>query len=166
MATKSATSMTKSSVAIKTFVTFRVAGDTLDPLDVTALFKMKPTHQHRKGQEYSTGKSKVLPKTGVWFFSTETESTSRNIYVHIKILLSYVFGDSRLDGGIRILKLRDLLEQKQLTATMTFFWYGKANASYPSIPDELIDLLKLVPVQIEYDFDRDEDLHPQRLKAA
>lgn len=71
-----------------------------------------------------------------------------------------------LENAARMLRLRDLLEQKQLTATMTFFWYGRANSQYPTIPNELIDVSRLIPIQIEYDFDRDEDSHPQRLRAA
>ena len=71
MAPKSATSTTKSERTLSTFVTFRVAGDALDPDEVTRLMEIRPTHAYRKGEQYSTGRSQVVAQTGVWMFSTD-----------------------------------------------------------------------------------------------
>ena len=61
------------------------------------------------------------------------------------------------------MKLGEFLKGKNLTATVTLFWHGKSNASYPKIPTELIEFFEAFPIGIELDFDRDED---RRRKAA
>jgi hypothetical protein len=41
-------------------------------------------------------------------------------------------------------------------AANTCFWHGLANVRKPSIPCSVTDLLKLIPAEIETDFDVDE----------
>jgi hypothetical protein len=70
--------------------------------------------------------------------------------------------DEKLSIAKRFLELSRYLEQKGLTATMTFFWHGVPHAPYPKIPDQLLELFTLIPIEVEIDFDRDEDLSPRR----
>ncbi len=61
-----------------------------------------------------------------------------------------------------VLRLKEFLESKGLTASMTFFWHGQPHSTYPVIPEELTTVLNLVPVHTEIDFDRDENAAQSR----
>jgi len=168
----------KSERLVKTFATFRIAGDTLNPLEVTQLLRVQPTHAHRKDEKYSTGRSEIVGKTGVWLFSTDQISLSDNLYEHIGLIFT-VLGLIRSRAGIgeaseeeranaiaHILRLERLLKQNSLTATMTFFWHGPHNVPYPKVPEAFIGLFQLIPIALEMDFDRDEEVPPRRAKVA
>lgn len=176
--TKSGASMTKSKETIKTFVTFRIAGDQLVPDEITKLLHVLPSHSHRKGEAYSTGKSTIAPTTGVWLFSTERITTSRSFDVHLQAAL-FLLGFMRqpgspTGGGLQgefdalanFLRLKRIIDDKSLTAAMTFFWHGAAGAEYPAVPDGLKDLFDLVPIAIETDFDREDELPASRRQKA
>jgi hypothetical protein len=161
---------TKSDQTEKAFVTFRISGDDLIPDEVTRLLGIRPTHAHSKGEEYSTGRSTIIGRTGVWMFSTDHISLSSNLFVHLELMFS-ILGFNRSSGAIgnpssvehdlnpmlRILRLKEFLKNKSLSATMTLFWHGSSGLAYPKLPDALIDLFTLIPIAIESDFDRDED---------
>jgi hypothetical protein len=172
MAAKSATSLTKSDQTMKAFVTFRVTGDKLAPDEVTQLLKVQPTHIRVKGTPYSTGRSdNIVPSTNIWFFSTDSVIVSHNIFDHIRLAL-FVLGfigpsvieqlDTTANGRFiqfpRLLSLKSLLEKVTAKATMTFFWHGGAASIDPKVPEELFDLLRLAQIDVEVDFDKDEDL--------
>jgi hypothetical protein len=171
MAAKSATSSTKSDQTIRTFVTFRVTGDELDPDAVTQLLKVRPTHARLKGKSYSTGKSEnIIPSTNIWFFSTDTVMSSQNIVDHIRLVL-FVLGlmgasgvhslDATMNGNnapfARLLSLRAFLTKSSAKATMTFFWHGASGSTSPKISEQLFDMLRLIEVDGDIDFDKDED---------
>lgn len=162
-------SSTNSEGAIKTFVTLRVAGDSLVPEEVSLVLRTQPTHSHLKGEKYSTGKSREIAGcTGVWIFDTDRFVYSRNWLDHIQLAFFIVglWGSSarwedwseQFDSLSRILHLKTLLEQKDLTATMTLFWHGSAESAAPKLPAKLFEVLKLIPINVELDFDRDEKL--------
>src|ERR1700750_1370596 len=91
MAAKSAKSTTKSDTAtLKTFVTFRLAGDTLDPDAVTPALRADPTTPHANGAQCTTGRSTVVPDTGVWLLSTDKISLSDNFYEHLQLALEII----------------------------------------------------------------------------
>lgn len=56
-------------------------------------------------------------------------------------------------------RLKDFLKVRSLTAGVTLFWHGAAAAA---IPDAFKQVLAEVPVSVETDFDRDEDLGNSR----
>ena len=153
--------------AIKTFVTLRIAGDSLVPEEVSCILRTHPTHSHLKGDKYSTGKSRgIVGSTGVWIFDTDKLVYSRNWHDHMRLIF-FVVGlwssgtrlegwSEQLDGFSRILQLKSLLEKKELSATLTFFWHGAVDSVAPELPAKLFDVLKLVPINVELDFDKDE----------
>lgn len=145
------------------------------PDEVTDLLKVIPVHTHKKGQPYTTGRSNIVPTTGIWLFSTDRITTSQNFYGHLKVallLLGFLPGGredladtspmATLGTVANILRLKAFLAARDLTATMTFFWHGKPHTAYPGIPEELTTVLSLVPVHTEIDFDRDEAAAPSR----
>jgi hypothetical protein len=165
MAARSATSTTKSDATLKTFVTFRVAGDALDPDEVTRVLRVNPTHAHRKGESYSTGRSTIVPDTGVWLLSTERLSSSENFYFHLGLALQMLgllpsnlpsSGDERLAVTARYLALSRFLRERKLTATLSCFWHGAAGATKPTLPDILVEMFADIPIGLDIDFDRDE----------
>jgi hypothetical protein len=170
--------MTKSDQTLKTFVTFRIAGDGLVPDEVTELLKVPPAHAHAKGVRYSTGRVEILPTTGVWFFSTDRLSISKNWVEHLALALVVIGlvqrpqlspslpAEGELESVSRVLALGRFLQQKGLTATLSVFWHGAPQATEPQIPNQITDFLRLIPIQIETDFDRDEVASPRRSRAA
>ena len=176
MALKSATSSTRSDKGVKAFVTFRVAGDTLSPNEVTNLLRVTPTHAHCLGEQYSTGRSTIVGKTGVWLFSTDRIMLSSNLYDHLGLIFT-IFGlsapssmkfsaeEGEFSRVARFLRLRNFLEEHSLTATLTLFWHGPQAIAYPKIPNELIELFELIPIRVETDFDKEEE-SPRRAPRA
>jgi hypothetical protein len=53
-------------------------------------------------------------------------------------------------------RLQQLLRRRSLRVSVSCFWHGSAGAKKPSIPRSVTDLLKLIPAEIETDFDVDE----------
>jgi len=165
MATKSGTSVMKSdSATIKTFVTFRVAGDTLDPDEVTRVLRAYSSHAHRKGERFTTANSAIVPDTGVWLLSTDKIFLSNHFHEHLQLALKILgiypvdlSGESdSLRAATRCLKIKQFLQDRKLTATLSCFWHGEPRASYPQIPEELSNLFELIPIGLDIDFDRDE----------
>lgn len=159
MATKSETSLTKSNHTVKAFVTFRVAGATLSPDSITKLLRIHPTHTHKAGETYSTGRSKITPKSGIWLFSTDKILLSKDLYEHIDLVLILLgWGRSPRDrDNVALFRLaRFLRKEPSLSATLSLFWYGTRDATEPKIPDSLIEFLRLMRISVETDFDRDE----------
>ena len=165
---------------IRTFITFRIAGDDLIPDEITNLLKIVPSHVHRKGEAYSTGRSNIVPATGLWLFSTDRITTNQDFAVHLEVAallllgilpsLGNRFSESRLatsfDAVGNILRLKELLVRRHLTATMTFFWHGEVSAEPPAIPEGLTPFLDLIPIHTEIDFDREEKVTPSRRRRA
>jgi hypothetical protein len=176
MALKSATSSTKSDRGVKAFVTFRLAGDRLSPDEVTKLLRVNPTHAHRRGEQYSTGRSNITGATGVWLFSTDRIMLSGNLYDHLGLIFT-ILGLSRspsvkfsseegeFSRVARFLRLKNFLEDHSLSATLTLFWHGPQAIAYPKVPNELIELFELIPIRVETDFDKDEE-SPRRAPRA
>jgi hypothetical protein len=48
------------------------------------------------------------------------------------------------------------VRRKSLQVSLSCFWHGPANAKKPSVPRSITELLKLIPADIETDFDTDE----------
>src|ERR1700744_5865244 len=78
------------SAEIHAFATFRVAGDTLDPNEVTNVLRVRPTHAHRKGEAYRVGSrgAVITPRTGVWYLSTQHLVESSDLRDHFNYLLN------------------------------------------------------------------------------
>src|SRR5690349_21998216 len=87
-AMSSATSTTKSENATRAFATLRLAGDALDPDEITRIVKERPTRAYRKGQRYRSGPHgpEETGKTGVWFFSTRRKIPSKDLADHLNAL--------------------------------------------------------------------------------
>ncbi len=63
--------MTKSTTSdgtVRTFATFTVVGDRLDPDEVTEILKIRPNLAYAKGEKYDAGEraGPLMGKTGVW----------------------------------------------------------------------------------------------------
>jgi len=164
-ASTSGTSLTKSE-PFKTFVTFRIVGDDLNPNQITEFLKIKPTTSYRKGERYYGGDKSVnlLGRTGVWYLSTDQYIESKNLSDHFAFLLMSLLirgqNNARAADSVQLatnlFDLKRLLDENSLRATITCFWYGTAGSKKPSIPDTVTNIFKLVGAEIESDFDTDE----------
>lgn len=169
---------------LKTFVTFRVVGDQLDPNEISAVLKLNPTIAYRNGQPYKPSErssSTLIGKTGMWFYSTEREVKSTNFKDHIDTLMAHlaledisemleddsaaamrILARHWLSWGLqplprfltgRLQQLQSVLRAKNLTASVSCYWYGQDHATPPEFPKHLAKRLAEVPITIEYDFD-------------
>jgi hypothetical protein len=140
------------SPATHAFVTFRVAGNALDPADVTKILHIAPTHAHRMGETYRSGPIKGRPitgKSGVWYFSTDRLVESAELDDHLAYVRKFLHAGSR-----RL--LHDLLGKQHLTAALTCFWHGQPHAKPPIVPGDVRELLGSLPATIETDFATDD----------
>jgi hypothetical protein len=158
MATTSETSTTRSRAAeaVRAFATLRVTGDDLVPNEITKLIKILPTKAYAKGEHYSGGPRSpdLIGRTGVWFFATDGVVAGNNLADHLAFLARLLLPGSGEAGPLP--RLQQLLRRRSLRVSVTCFWHGPAEARKPSIPRSVSDLMKLIPAEIETDFDVDE----------
>lgn len=158
MASTSETSSTRSRTteAVRAFATLRVSGDDLVPNEITKLIKILPTKAYAKGEHYSGGPRSpdLIGRTGVWFFATDGVVAGNNLSDHLAFLARLLLPGSGEAGPLP--RLQQLLRRKSLRVSVTCFWHGPADARRPSIPRSVTDLLKLIPAEIETDFDVDQ----------
>ncbi len=156
LAMSSVTSTTKSDNMIRAFATLRFAGDALDPDEISRVVKEQPTKAYRKGQTYRSGPHgpDVTGRTGVWYFSTKRKIMSKDLADHLNVLERLVapFGDQ----GARLKELRDIMENKNLRAHVTFFWRGPPGVQRPSIPPIATATLHRLPADIQPDIETED----------
>ena len=141
---------------VRAFATLRVAGDDLVPDEVTKILKIVPTTAYAKGEHYAAGSRSpdLVGRTGVWFFSTKGVVAGSQLADHLAFLARLLLPGSGETGPLPRLQL--LLRRRSLRVAVSCFWHGPAGARKPSIPRSVSDLLKLIPAEIETDFDVDE----------
>jgi hypothetical protein len=140
---------------VSAFATLRVSGDDLVPAEVTKILKILPTKAYAKGEHYAGGPRSpdLTGRTGVWFFSTDTVVAGNNLADHLSFLARLLLPGSGEAGPMP--RLQQLLRRRSLRVSVSCFWHGPADAKKPAIPRSFTDLLKLVPADIETDFDVD-----------
>jgi hypothetical protein len=146
----------RTSEPVRAFATLRVAGDDLVPDEVTRILKIIPTSAYAKGEHYSAGPRSpdLIGRTGVWFFSTNGVVAGNQLADHLGFLARLLLPGSGEAGPLP--RLQQLLRRRMLRVSLSCFWHGPATARKPSIPRSITDLLKLIPAEIETDFDVDE----------
>jgi hypothetical protein len=151
---------------VRTFATFRIVGDRLEPDQITNFLKIRPTQAYAKGEQYTAGprSANLLGRTGVWYLSTDQFVASSDLNDHLNYLLRALQlggrrSDRATDGAqltANLLDLRRLMDEKALRAVVTCFWYGPAGVRKPSIPRGTAEVFNLIDADIETDFDADE----------
>ena len=158
MATRSATSTTNSerNGSVKAFATLRIAGDQLQPDQVTRILKIIPTKAFAKGEHYSGGPRSpdLIGRTGVWYFCTDGIVAGNRLSDHLDFIERLLHGRQGVIGPMR--ELQQLLRRQSLHAVVTCFWHGPAGARRPAIPRSISATFKAIPAEIEADFDADE----------
>jgi hypothetical protein len=181
MAPRSAISTMKSDKSMRTFISLRVVGPTLEPDEITKLLGVYPTHVHKNGETYSTGRTSITPTSGMWLLATDKMFLTPDLASHIRLILvlfgldKVLFGldklqaayESRSPDGIAFFRLAERLQtDASLSATMSFFWHGGPNSTAPTVPDLLLQLLALLHIHVELNFDKDEPASPRGSRAA
>ena len=149
----------------KTYVTFRVVGDTLAPEAVTRALRIFPSIQYSKGQTYFAGSrtGNLVGKSGVWSLTTDKLVASNNLRDHLAYLLGVLIPD-RQDAN-PLFQLHALLSKhNDWRADLSCFWHGRERAKKPSIPKFVTEVMNFLPAAIETDFATDSPTeHEQRL---
>ncbi|GEM_PF-2816814 len=158
MAPISEISSTKSEAVgtVKTYATLRVSGDRLAPERITRILKVVPTGAYRKGGTYAAGprNANLIGRTGLWYFSTDGFVASDNLEDHLYYLLGLLI-PGRTDAA-PLTALRKLIEREALRGDVTCFWHGRHGAKPPAVPRNVAATLRLLPAEVETDFDTDE----------
>jgi hypothetical protein len=142
----------------RAFATFRIAGNSLRPQEVTELMGRQPTLSYAKGEKYQKKNRTYVGRTGVWYISTDGLVESNQLEDHVRFLFSVL----KLSPD-RLKSLRRLIDNQSLHAVMTVFWSGSPDARLPhSLPardaDTLFTLARDIPFRIERpDFANDLD---------
>lgn len=154
----SATSMTRSDEgAIEAFATLRFVGDALDPDEISHAVKQQPTRAYRKGEKYQPGarSPELVGKTGLWYISTKRTVSSKNLADHLDALVRLI--SPFADEDRRLKELREIMERRNLTAHVTFFWRGIPGADKPSLSSVTIAPIHRLPADVEVDFENEDD---------
>lgn len=155
----------KSELSVRTpFASFRVRGKSLDPSQITNILHVFPTVAYAKGMKYEAGErtGTLVGRTGVWLLSTRGTVASDNLVDHLGYIIGILVPDTRNFEPLTKLHLV-LAKHKDLKADVSCFWHGHFGETHPSIPKPMSDLLKLLPADIELDFDTDsEEAHQRR----
>jgi hypothetical protein len=140
---------------VRAFATLRVAGDDLVPDEVTKVLKIVPTTAYAKGEHYAAGPRSpdLVGRTGVWFFSTKGVVAGNQLADHLGFLARLLLPGSGEAGPLP--RLQQLVRRRSLRVAVSCFWHGPAGGRKPSIPRSVGDVLKLIPAEIETDFDAD-----------
>jgi hypothetical protein len=149
-----ATSTTKTDTKAdrKAFVTLRLAGDDLDPAEISAVLPVKPTRAHRKGEEFFAGPhaGKLRGRTGIWYLATDKLVPSDDLEGHLAFVQKLLYptpGDES-----RITMLRDILERTRSLAHITCFWRGDPGETAPPILEQFKSAVAHLAGDIETDF--------------
>jgi len=98
----------------------------------------------------------LVGRTGVWLLSTKEIVASENLYHHLLFIVGILVPDHK--DFIPLTQLRVLLaKQKDLHADVACFWHGRYGEKRPSIPRAITEFLKLIPAELEVDFETDSE---------
>lgn len=136
----------------KAFVTFRFAGDDLDPAEIAAILPIMPTRAHRKGEEFYAGShaGTLRGRTGIWFLATDKLVDSDDLADHVNFIERLLYpepGDDR-----RVTATREILTRTHSHARATCFWHGDPGEPAPQIPDGFRSAMQPLAAHIEIDF--------------
>jgi hypothetical protein len=164
MATTWGTSEMKSELPGRApFASFRVRGDSLDPANITSILHVHPTVAYSKGMKYEAGErtGTLVGQTGVWLFTSRRIVASENLSEHLSYIVKLLVPDA---GNVEpLIKLHNFLSKHtDCRADVRCFWHGDFGDKRPSIPKPLSDLFKLLPANIELDFDTDNEAAHRR----
>jgi len=150
----------------KTYVTFRVAGDSLTPDAITKSLRLVPTLQYAKGQTYFAGPrtGELLGKSGVWLLTTDKLVASYDLREHLAYLLGILIPDRQ--DATPLFQLHALLSKhKDWHTDLLCFWHGRIGAKKPSIPRYVSGVMKFLPATIETDFATDAPAGREQQRA-
>jgi len=147
---------------VKTFATLRIVGDRLIPAQVTRILKIVPTRAYAKGETYHGGErtGDLVGKTGVWYFATDRVVASSELVDHLIFLAHLLCGSS--PESVPLTRLNALVKRRSLRVVISCFWYGRIGAKPPAIPRAVAEFFRLLPAEIEADFDTDEEPEARR----
>ncbi|HEV2334363.1 MAG TPA: DUF4279 domain-containing protein [Stellaceae bacterium] len=136
----------------KAFVTLRLAGDDLDPREISAILPVAPTRAHKKGEEFVAGPhvGKLRGRTGIWFLATDKLVPSDDLGDHLAFVHDLLYPEPNDDR--RIKRLRDILGHAHSQAHITCFWRGDPGETAPKIPGRFKLAIEPLVADIETDF--------------
>lgn len=168
-------SKTSSDGTVRAFASLHISGNNLRPDEITEAMGLYPIEAHAKDQQFhlENNREKITARTGVWYFDTEKIINSQRLSDHVNFLVATLCPEGTLFGMlapvapsaepmprlIKLLKLRTILQKRELHAVAGFFWHGVSGAKHPTIPRPVHQLFKSVPIEIEQDFEAEEGRH-------
>ncbi|MEM5788547.1 MAG: DUF4279 domain-containing protein [Syntrophobacteraceae bacterium] len=130
---------------IKTNVSFRIGGESIDPIQITNELSIHPSRSCAKGDEYTSHNGRILRRSiGHWSISTEWLLESTSTEKHAKLLLTILKPAYR-----SILKY---VEDPKTGTSIVFWWETDAgHGGFSLSPDTMKRLCKFCN-DIEFHF--------------
>jgi hypothetical protein len=128
------------------YVSFSVAGDSLNPEFWTTYFGIAPDFAVVKGQRFKTpsGRLSSMPgRTGVWGIDSETAVHSDLLEPHFRFLVRHL-NFPRTD-------LRQLLTDKSAHMRFFCYWVNEAGDRVPDVPDDIRAMMEAMGGTVEID---------------
>jgi Domain of unknown function (DUF4279) len=126
----------------ETYASLRVAGDALDPDEVSRVLGIQPSLTRRKGEPH--GRSGAINSTGVWILSSEGAVQSKRLEVHLRYLLE------RIEG--RAPDLQRYVRQRGLELDVPCFWMSATGQGGPVLSADLLRDLGALGVSLSFGF--------------
>jgi hypothetical protein len=98
----------------------------------------------------------LVGRTGVWLLSTKDIVASENLYHHLMYIIGILAPNPKEFGPLTHLHAL-LAKQKDLHADVACFWHGRFGERRPSIPRAISEFLKIIPAELEVDFETDSN---------
>ena len=123
----------------RTYVTFRLFHDELDPDVISRTLQISPSEAHRRGDQLRSGRS--LP-VGSWFLSSEKAVSSRDVRRHIVWILNQI--ECRKN---ELVSLRNEGYEMDLFC----FWASMSGHGGPELNHEIMNRLASLQLDISFD---------------
>ncbi len=125
------------------FASFCLYGDDLDPGFWTGLLGREPTFSARKGEVRSSGRGRVVQRTGAWILSTEDEVVADDLDTHIRHLVE-VLGLPRRD-------VVEELGRRNATARVFCYWFTQDGSRTARVSPEVAAIVRESGAALEID---------------
>jgi len=140
----------------KTFASFRLLGDKLDPDAATLVLTLEPTHALAKGQSIPAGrigKARVQP-TGYWSLSTADVVASTSLERHLLYLLDALEPSTAA--------IHALSDSDDIKADFFCYWLSATGNGGPEVSPETLGRIASLGASLGIDFygPYDDDAEP------
>jgi hypothetical protein len=130
----------------RTYASFRLVGDSLDPNAATRALKLQPTLARAKGQELlsNSGRPPRRQRTAVWLLSTDDVIKSTSLERHLRHLLDALEPSAWA--------IRSLLSEETVRADFFCYWVSATGHGGPQASPGTLSRIGALNASLGFDF--------------